>query len=44
MEKNQTDRKKRFTVIFVCASILMMLPMQLRAAERIYTAYSIHYF
>lgn len=44
MEKNQTDRKKRFRVIFVCASILMMLPMQLRAAERIYTAYSIHYF
>ena len=39
MEKDQTDRKKRFRAMFVCASMLMMLPMPLRAAERIHSAY-----
>ena len=39
MEKNQTDRKKRFRVTLVCASMLMMLPMHLQAAERIHSAY-----
>jgi ABC-type nitrate/sulfonate/bicarbonate transport system substrate-binding protein len=39
MEKNRTDRKKRFTAVFLLGSMLMTFAMPLQSAERIYTAY-----
>jgi NitT/TauT family transport system substrate-binding protein len=39
MEKSRARRKKQFTAIFVSGAMLMILPMRLRAAERIHSAY-----
>lgn len=39
MEKSRARRKNQFTAIFVSGAMLMILPMPLRAAERIHSAY-----